>query len=394
MIVGVFSFDGPMYKDIDGVYCNTTITDQMLERYFHVVDKLIVIIRTYKLNKKYSEAGLNKVLMQNCEVIELPNFSSVSGFLIEKPRFTKLIEDCIDRADLIFVRLPSVTSNIVVEIAINKKRKYLAEIGGCSWDAYWNHSLVGKFIAYYMFKKQRFAIENASYASYVTSEWLQKRYPTKGISVSASNVYVKSFDLDTFKKKKASFEGFDKSKVIKLGTAAAVDVKYKGQSTIIKAINYLVSKGYDVYYELIGVGDFSNLKKIAKKYHVENRVLHRGLLVSEDVLTWLDTLDIYVQPSKQEGLPRALIEAMSRGLPAIGTNVAGIPELLSSDMIFKKGDTKSFVRVFEYLVNSDVSYYSEMNFCKSKEYSIEKLNDTRNDLFTKFSASLLGNGDL
>ncbi len=54
----------------------------------------------------------------------------------------------------------------------------------------------------------------------------------------------------------------------------------------------------------------------------------------EDVFNWLETIDIYTQPSRQEGLPRALIEAMSRGLPAFGARTAGIPELLEKEFIF------------------------------------------------------------
>ena len=50
-MIGLFSFDGPMYRDCNGVYCNTTITSEMFSRYFHVVDKLIVVIRTLHLDQ-------------------------------------------------------------------------------------------------------------------------------------------------------------------------------------------------------------------------------------------------------------------------------------------------------------------------------------------------------
>src|SRR5690625_396249 len=53
-----------------------------------------------------------------------------------------------------------------------------------------------------------------------------------------------------------------------------------------------------------------------------------------EVFDWLETIDLYAQPSRQEGLPRALIESMSRGVPAFGANTAGIPELLENEFIF------------------------------------------------------------
>ena len=50
----------------------------------------------------------------------------------------------------------------------------------------------------------------------------------------------------------------------------------------------------------------------------------------------LDECDIYLQPSLQEGLPRSVIEAMSRGCACIGAATAGIPELLESEYVVKR----------------------------------------------------------
>src|SRR5699024_742855 len=126
-----------------------------------------------------------------------------------------------------------------------------------------------------------------------------------------------------------------KNEKIVIGTTAALDVRFKGQQYIIKALSELKKQGATNFeYQLVGSGSASYLESVAKKYNISNQVKILGSMTHEDVFDWLENIDIYTQPSRQEGLPRALIEAMSRGLPSFGARTAGIPELLEDDFIF------------------------------------------------------------
>ena len=81
-MTGLFTFDAPMYCDKNGVYCNTTITNEMLERYFAVVDKLYLLIRTDHIDQTYQERHLRKLeLGDRIEVVELPNPNTSKNFI-------------------------------------------------------------------------------------------------------------------------------------------------------------------------------------------------------------------------------------------------------------------------------------------------------------------------
>ena len=46
------------------------------------------------------------------------------------------------------------------------------------------------------------------------------------------------------------------------------------------------------------------------------------------------TIDVFILPSLTEGTPNAIIEAMAHGKPVVGTNVGGIPDLVTEDVGF------------------------------------------------------------
>ncbi|MEK4039041.1 glycosyltransferase [Paenibacillus sp. FSL L8-0493] len=388
-MIGLFSFDGPMYRDCNGVYCNTTITSEMFSRYFQVVDKLIVVIRTLHLDKTYKEANLQKVELNGLQFIEIPNLNSIHGFLKDKPKYKKLIGEQVEKADLIFARMPSVISDITIHFARKMKKKYMVEVGGCAWDAYWNHGLIGKLIAPYMFFNEVKGVKHATFASYVTEKWLQERYPCNCPSVSASNVYLDKNEKSVLEQRINKIKTKSKDSKIIIGTVAAVNVRYKGQEYIIRAISELNKQGYNFEYELVGGGDTSYLKKISKKLGVEDKVRFKGLLLRSDVFKWLDSIDIYAQPSKQEGLPRALIEALSRGCPAIGSTTAGIPELLQTKTVFRNGNINQICDILKMLVTTDLREIAKCNFEKAKEYELVHLESKRNKIYEQYKVQCL-----
>ena len=212
----------------------------------------------------------------------------------------KMVTAAIRECDLVVGRMHSMLGSVAFDRAKRLKKPFYAEIMGDAWDAYWNHSLVGKLIAPYMFLKTKQVVKNADYALYVTSEFLQNRYPCKNPSVGVSNVRIDSVDPQILAKRLEKIRGY-KPGEISLMTTAAVNVRYKGQEYVIRAIPALNRAGIRVKYTLVGGGDPAYLQQVAKKCGVEDQVVFTCRKNLDDVFALLDETDIYVQPSLQEG---------------------------------------------------------------------------------------------
>lgn len=381
---GLFCCDWPIYKDKKGNYYDITLTNDVLKRYLNVVDKLTILIRVEQLDDNDMIKKLSKIDTEKINIVEMPNLLSIKGMLKKNKIIKEKIYTNVCNADLIFIRIPSFIGNEVVKIANEMGKKYLVEVGGCAWDSYWNHSLKGKLIAPYIFLNTRYSVHNASHATYVTNRFLQNRYPCKGNLCECSNVMIDKPDESVLENRIKKIENYKSSRTMVIGTIAAVNVKYKGQEYIIEAISRLNRQGYNFEYHLVGKGDTTYLEDISRKYGVQDKIKFLGIMKPKEILTYLDNIDIYAQPSRQEGLPRAMIEAMSRACPSIGSTTAGIPELIKDTMIFENGNINQICDILKHLDTKEMIEQSIINFEKSKEYEFNILKNRRNLFFKDY----------
>lgn len=105
----------------------------------------------------------------------------------------------------------------------------------------------------------------------------------------------------------------------------------KGVQYTVRAVGELVKQGINVELELVGDGDErTTYERIAADYGITDRLHITGWLPFEQVQTRIQQATILVHASTQIGdaVPTVIKEAMALGTPVIGTQVAGIPELL------------------------------------------------------------------
>ena len=379
MIKGIFCHDLPVYKDVNGNYCSTTLTNTLFARYMSIVDELTIAVRVYPVDKTYEELHQEKIDLPGLKFLEFPNLNKFSALFHDRRRAKKVLRQAIKGADVIIIRGGTIAL-LAASIARKLNKPYLIECGGCAWDAMWNHSFRGKLLAPYYEYRAKKDVKHASHVIYVTKQWLQGRYPTNGESVGVSDVVITDNDENILQKRLKKIDEKQEKDPIVIATTAGL-VKYKGQQYIIKAMGKLKGK-LDIRYELAGGGDDSYLKSVAKKYGVEDKVVFKGQLSHNEVLDWLDAVDLYAQPSKTEGLPRALVEAMSRACPAIGSKTAGIPELLSAEVTFKADDINRICDLLLGLSKEKLREAAIKNFEMSKEFISYKL-DTQREAFLK-----------
>ncbi len=102
----------------------------------------------------------------------------------------------------------------------------------------------------------------------------------------------------------------------------------KGSAVLVAAIARLAAQGVDASLVLAGDGDRDAVETEARRLGVADRVEIRSWIGPEEVAELLDSAAVFALPSREEGLPVALLEAMAHALPVVVTPVGGIPDLV------------------------------------------------------------------
>jgi glycosyltransferase involved in cell wall biosynthesis len=235
----------------------------------------------------------------------------------------------------------------------------------------------------------------ATAAAYVTRHALQRFYPPNRdkLSRSCSNVMTTHYSSTKLKRSLITgspreYSGTKKTHiVISIG---AMEMLPKAQDILIKACATCVQRGWDLRLVLVGDGKMRHsLEVLAREVGMAARITFTGQLASEDQITRaLDKADLFALPSRTEGLPRAMIEAMARGLPCIGSDVGGIPELISSDSLVPPDDAPALAaKIGDVLSDCGrMTRMSKENLERVTEYTDDVLR-SRREAFYRHLAS-------
>lgn len=381
-----FVHDNFFYKHKGEVYSEGHFFALMWDRYLKHCSELLIIARQGNITESTKELkGFNISSRTGVKFILLSDTDSFSARFLSQDIKKSLYEN-LQKVDGVICRVPSFLGNLSANICEERGIPYALEVVGSAWDSYWNYgTLKARIYAPISHLQTRRIIGKSRFCLYVTNDFLQKVYPANNalLILNASNIELVSYDIPERK--------HCNNKIVTLGVIGQVHHKYKGIHFLIRALSELNKNGHLFDLRILGPGDTSFLASYAETNNVEKYVYFDGLRRSgKDVYSWLDDIDIYVQPSLQEGLPRTLIEAMSRGLPCIGTTAGGMYELLEKEYICKTKNWKCLSKKIKDMSLNIEKTHSDglQNLETSKKFEKTKIDLVRENFYGTFVQSI------
>ena len=316
----------------------------------------------------------------------LDNINSPTKKLTQSSEVYKQIKSLVMQTDRVIIRGPSEFGMMAAHAARELSKPYCVEMSGCAFDHTWHHgSWIGKLYAPLKYLRARHMIKHAARVLYVTERFLQRRYPHKGIHTHASNVSLPDLNPDILQQRLERIQS--QTQPLTFGLIGNFNNHLKGLDIAFKALRQFKKHNPDCHLKILGHGDPQKWAHDIARYELQDHVTFNApVTLQTDVLSWLDTIDIYIQPSRHEGLPRALIEAMSRGCPALASDAGGTDELLDKTLIHKRSDHRALTK---HMINVchpfEMTKHAMMNFKTAQRYTHTTLAPRRHDFYEGFT---------
>ncbi len=368
-------------------------------RFLPYFESITVIGRKKKLRP--NETGVLEISSgRNVDHVLLPNIHSPIKCLTKYGRIYKRIKEQVERADAIVIRGPVEFGMMAARAARKCSKPYAVEMCGCAYNKEFSrNNILSRLYAPIKFKRAQYMVKHANAVIYVTESFLQERYPTQGISAYASNVEIATPPEYVLKSRIERIKS--ETSVINIGLIGNFGGGLKGLDIALQALG-IVNKYMlenpdknlpDFCFKILGQGFAAQWQDLINSNNLDSKIEFCGALSrGKNVLEWLDDIDIYLQPSLHEGLPRSLIEAMSRGCPALASDAGGAGELLSDKFIHECGNTQKLatqiISLMDKGINNDNNkrlIAAQNNFDKAKNYTIEELIPRRRDFWESFA---------
>lgn len=343
-----------------------------------------------KKKRTAEETGVLEVSSgRNVEHILLPNIHAPFKRLIQSQRIFRKIREQVVKADAVVVRGPVDFGIMAARAARSLGKPYAVEMTSCAYDSnYFNGSMLGKAYASLAYRMTREMVLHADAVMYATEHFLQSRYPTQGISAFAPNVEIAAAPEFVLSQRLERLEE-NKDAPVTIGIIGNLMGGFRGLDVAFEALG-IVKKMESIpefKLRILGQGFAPQWQETIRSYDLDGHIEFCGSMPrGQAVLEWLDGIDLYLQPSPHQGLPRPMIEAMSRGCAVLASDAGGAPELIDGHFVHPRGDAPALAaHIVEMLQNGHRAEQAKRNFKKAKTYSNEFLAPRRLQFWSDFS---------
>lgn len=192
-------------------------------------------------------------------------------------------------------------------------------------------------------------VQRASAVIYVTLRTLQAKYPPRPEVPTLARTNLK-LDPAVFHHRRSDYRDFLGGGRVSIIAVGSQQKNYKGHDLLIDAVANLVQRrGHHVDLTIVGQGALHNelVARAADRGIAVNFIRRAGTTV--DVAALVAQHDMFIMPSRTEGMPKSLLEAMAVGVFALGSSVGGIPEVLEPEQLFDSGSSRA--------ISDRISYY-------------------------------------
>lgn len=385
-MIAIFAHDHVFVRWQDQLYSPGRLPYAAFVRYLEHFETLIVVARVRSATSESEISSLQRSDGPRVRFV-LQEHQSAIRSLFAGRAFKRRLIPVLERADAVIVRLPSRLGSLVANAARRLQKPTAAELVQSAFHALWYHgSVITKVYAPILDRSTRRITSRVDSALYVTNSYLQKRYPCPNHTAAASNVELSDVGPAALARRLqriASRQG-----PLCLGFVGTLDSRHKGLDTALLALSGM-RDSTDWRFDIVGEGNQGRWQALAESLGIASRVRFLGVLPgSKAVRLWMQEIDIYLQPSHTEGLPRALIEAMSEGCLAVASNVSGIPELLPAEYLHPPGDAQAVISILSRILATPGEFESaaQRNFDVSCNYTSDRLAQVRREFFAKFAS--------
>jgi glycosyltransferase involved in cell wall biosynthesis len=304
-----------------------------------------------------------------------------------KAQVRRVVASC----DAYLLRVPGLVSRLVWKEVKSLGRPFGAEVLGDPWDAMSPGSMPGPFRPLYRriaTRDMKKVCASATCTLYWTREVLQKRYPPGAAKTFVSPRVILEQGFATLAEmaersrriQELRNSGADHGRELCIGYLGTFAQLYKGPDTLLQALSRCDQRGLNFKIILAGEGKYRQpMEALAQNLGIRERTVFLGQLEAGNAVTeFLDSLDLFVMPSRQEGLCRAFVEAMARGCPCIGSK-AGAVELLTDEELVPANDPQVLAEKI-LAVAADLGRMQAMtvrNLQKARQFRPDLLRDVR-----------------